>query len=147
MNALFGRYLRTKTHDSMLIFLFAKTRGNSLIQSTNIFLWSTFTLHSIKYAILHWFWAFFENITPCTATNISKSVVSFKSCCNTSNWIACWFADLFMRAKVWKTAQKSLFCLFFWQDRPPKNQFFTKMPNLLSFTSYYYICKVSCQTN
>ena len=48
----------------MLIFLFAKTLGTSLIQSINIFLWATFTLYSIKYAILDQFWAFFWKYFP-----------------------------------------------------------------------------------
>ena len=59
--ALFGRYLRIKPHDNMLIFLFAKTRGSSLIQ--HLFLSHNYTI-SIKYAILDQFWASFEIITP-----------------------------------------------------------------------------------
>ena len=94
------RYLRIKAHDNMLNFLFAKTRRSFLIQSTNIFLWATFTLYSIKYAILNQFWAFSEKITPWTAKNISKPVVNFKSWCNSSNWIVFWFADLFTKVRV-----------------------------------------------
>ena len=131
--ALFGRYLRIKPHDNMLIFLFAKTRGSSLIQSTNIFLWATFTLYSIKYTILDQFSAFFENITPWTAKNISKPVVYFKSWYNTSNWIVCWFAE---KKEQPKNAYFERFGCIFWQGGPPENQFSRKMQNLLSFTLY-----------
>ena len=55
----FGRYLRIKPHDNMLVFVFAKTRRSSLIQRTNIFLWATFTLYSITFASLDQSWAFF----------------------------------------------------------------------------------------
>ena len=132
-------------------FLFAKTHGSFLIQSTNIILWATFTLYSIN---LHYFRSilsfFFGNITPWTANNISKPFVNFKSWCNAYNWIVYWFADLFMWAKVQKTAPKHLFWAFwrhFLTRQTPENQFLRKMPNLLSFTLYYYIYKVSCQTN
>ena len=60
----FWALLRIKPHDNMLIFLFAKTRGSSLIQSTNIFLWATFTLYSIKYTILDQFSAFLKILPP-----------------------------------------------------------------------------------
>ena len=51
--------LKIKPNDDMLIFLFAKDRKSSLIQSIcsriKIFLWDIFTLCFIKYAILDQF--------------------------------------------------------------------------------------------
>ena len=68
MDALPGYYLRLKPQDNMLNFLFDKARKSSFIQSTyscmKMFLWATFTLYSIKYAILDTFWAFFWKYCP-----------------------------------------------------------------------------------
>ena len=51
--------LKIKPNDDMLIFLFAKDRKSSLIQSIcsriKILLWDIFTLCFIKYAILDQF--------------------------------------------------------------------------------------------
>ena len=67
MDAPFGDYLKIKPQDNMLIFLFAKARQSFLTQSIysciKMFLW-TFTLYSIKYAILGRFWVLFWKYYP-----------------------------------------------------------------------------------
>ena len=78
MNAFFGRYLRIKPKDNLLIFLFAKVRESSLIQSINIFMWATFTLYSTKYAILDQFWAFFWEHYPLDNQQYLKTSCQFQ---------------------------------------------------------------------
>ena len=68
MDAPFGDYLKIKPQDNMLIFLFAKARQSFLTQSIysciKMFLWTAFTLYSIKYAILGQFWVLFWKYYP-----------------------------------------------------------------------------------
>lgn len=76
MNAPFGHYLRIKPQDDKLIFLFAKVRKGSLIQSIygriKIFLSATFTLYSIKCAILDHAGGLFLKILPPGQPGIPK---------------------------------------------------------------------------
>ena len=64
----FGHYLRIKPQDNILIFLFAKANKSSLTKVSTacmkMFLWATFTLYSIKSAILDTFWAFLWKYCP-----------------------------------------------------------------------------------
>ena len=77
MNASFGYYLRIKPQDNMLILLFAKAHEGSLIQSIynciKIFLWATFALYYIKYAILDRFWAVFSKYYPLDSQECLKT--------------------------------------------------------------------------
>ena len=132
-------------------FLFAKTHGSFLIQSTNIILWATFTLYSIN---LHYFrsiLSFFLEILP------PGQLTIFQNHLLTSNRDVTHIIGSFTGLLIYlceqrcrKQPQNTYFGHFggiFWQGRPSENQFLRKMRNLLSFTLYYYIYKVSCQTN
>ena len=115
-----------------------------------MFLWTTFTLSSNKYAILDRFWAFFENVTPWTASNISKLVFNFKSWQNTSNWIVCWFVDLFMLSKLLKFAYFGVFGAFLTR-RTPWKVIFERKAKFVNFQFMLVVVlrgtQASCQTN
>ena len=79
----FGHYLRIKPQDNILIILFAKANKSSLTKvSTAVSKY--FCEPHLHYILLNTlfqadFGCFFENVTPWTASNISKLIVNFKS--------------------------------------------------------------------
>ena len=135
--ALFGRYLRIKPHDNMLIFLFAKTRGSSLIQ--HLFLSHNYTIfHQICYfrSVLSFFWNYyppgqlriFQNQLLISNHDVIHLLGSFAG-----------FLICLCEQKCRKQPKNAYFGRFggvFWQGQPPENQLSRKMPNLLSFTLY-----------
>lgn len=134
MNAPLGCYLRIKLKDNMLIFLFAKAASNYLTQNIysciKIFLWVTFTLYLIKYAILDQFWGFFSKCYPLDNQEYFKPVANFKWWWNTPYWIVCWFFGLFILRTLQKVALK--FGAFL-PRRSPWKPIFEKNAKLFKF--------------